>query len=77
MAAGLNDVNAVALAQAFCSANGITDAAAVSKWESFAKILYAHLKTDVSIVIATGSIATTGTAAAQVGPAAPIPISPL
>lgn len=76
MAAALNDANAVIFANAFCTANSITDAAAVAHWESFAKLLYAHLKADILITIITGSIVTAGSAATQTGPAAPIPLQP-
>lgn len=76
MAAGLNDANAVIFADAFCTAEGITDPVAKAKWESFAKLLYSHLKTDVSIVIPAASIVTVGGPTTQTGPAAPIPLSP-
>lgn len=72
----LNDVNAVIFADAFCTDNSITDADAIAHWRSFAKLLYAHLKADILITIATGSIATAGTAAAQTGPAAPLLLTP-
>jgi hypothetical protein len=77
MAAGLNDANAVLFADAFCTANGITDATAKTHWESLAKLLYAHLKTDIEVIIASLSIVTTGTALTQTGPAAPIPLTPV
>ena len=76
MTAGLNPVNADALATAICSALSITDAAAKLKWKSIAETLYTHLKTDILITIPTGAIVTAGSAVTQTGPAAPVPLTP-
>lgn len=76
MAGGLNDTTATTCAQAICSANGVTDPASINKVANMMKAIYAALLTDILITIAPGAIATTGTATAQAGPPAPVPISP-
>lgn len=72
----LNNSAADALADAFCAANGVTDAAAIGRWRSLAELIYSHLKTDIDIIIQAGSIVTTGSPTTQTGPAAPITIHP-
>ncbi len=76
MAGGLNPTTAKACADAICAALGVTDAAAVTKWEAVVGQLYTSLLTDIIITIGLGAIVTTGSATTQTGPAAPIPLSP-
>lgn len=76
MSAGLNNANADALANAICTALGVTDTASINKYKSVYELVYSHLKTDIQITIAAASIVTTGSATTQTGPAAPINISP-
>lgn len=73
----LSDATAVLLADAICTALGVTDTATKEKYEDVYKLVYSHLKTDITITIAALSIVTTGSAATQSGPAAPIPLNPL
>lgn len=72
----LNTGAADTLANAICTALNITDTAAVAKWKQITEHFYTSLKTDIVITILATSIHTTGTAAAQTGPAANIPLSP-
>lgn len=74
MAAGLNNTNADALAAAINAALGITDPASQAITQTMWRTIYAHLKTDVQVTIQASSIVTTGSAATQTGPAAPIPL---
>lgn len=45
-------------------------------WQTILRLLYAALKTDVTITITTNAITTTGSATTQTGPGAPININP-
>lgn len=76
MAGGLNDITAKAAADTICSTLGITDTAAITKWENLMKDIYASLLTDIIITIAATSIATTGGATSQSGPPLPLPLHP-
>lgn len=71
----LSNTTADALAEAFIdSIAGLTPAQiadAKTKWKSFARLLYSHLKTDIEIKIVALSITTTGSASTQTGPQAP------
>lgn len=51
-------------------------AAALANYKELIRALYTALKADVTITITAGSIVTTGSAATQTGPAAPIPLNP-
>lgn len=70
----LTAANAKICADAFCTTAGITDAAAVLKWEELVQQLYASLKTDIGAILPASSVVTTGSATTQTGPAAPVPI---
>lgn len=72
----LNNASADALAASICSALGIEDQASIDKKQQEWRAIYAALKTDILITIQAGSIVTTGSAATQTGPAAPIPLNP-
>lgn len=73
----LNNASADALAASICSILGIADAPSQSKMQAQWRDIYAKLKADITIQIAAMSINTTGSASAQSGPPAPIPINPL
>lgn len=73
----LNNTTADACANAISAALGIADAPSQQKMRDQWRIIYAKLKADITIQIAASSIVTTGTAATQTGPAAPIPLNPL
>lgn len=51
-------------------------ASALANYKELLRALYTALKTDVVITIPINGIATAGSAAAQVGPPAPVPLSP-
>lgn len=72
----LNNGTADALATAFCAAQGITATNAIAAWKVFCETLYAHLKTDIDITIPMNSITTAGSATTQVGPPAPVTLTP-
>lgn len=72
----LNSATADACAQAICAAIGVTDAASIAIYKTVYEQLFTALKTDIVITILPSSIVTTGSAATQTGPAAPIPLSP-
>lgn len=72
----LNPTTANALGEAIASALNVTDADAKAKWKAIANELYDALLADLTVTILAGSIVTTGSAATQSGPAAPIPLSP-
>lgn len=76
MPAGLNDANATAAAEAICTKLGLTDQVSKDLTIEVYKTLYTHLKADILITITALSIVTTGSAATQSGPAAPIPLAP-
>lgn len=76
MAAGLNNTNADALASAICSALGVTDAASQTKYQEIYRLVYSHLKSDIEIILQTGTVVTTGSATTQTGPAVPVDMSP-
>jgi hypothetical protein len=73
----LNNSNADTVATAYCSANGITDPAAIQKWKNFCRMLYlgssGSLLTAITATVPAMSIVTSGSAATQTGPAAPVP----
>lgn len=68
----LNAAAADAAAQAFCTANGITDAAAVAKWKSYTEKIYSSIAANIDVVLNTGTVVTVGSATTQTGPAAPV-----
>lgn len=68
----LNNGTADAVATAFCSAEGITDPAAVAKWKSFCQKMYAGLKTDIVATIPINTVVTVGGPATQTGPTTPV-----
>jgi len=70
----LTPTQADALATAICSALGVTDTASKAKWQNIAELFYSHLVADITVTIAALSIVTTGSAATQTGPAAPLPV---
>lgn len=72
----LNNTTADAAAVAICSALGIVDAPSQAKMKDYWRIVYAKLKADIDITIATSSIVTVGSAATQTGPQAPIILHP-
>ncbi len=72
----LNASTANALGEAMASAVGASDADTINQWKNIANTLYDALLTDLTVTILAGSIVTTGSAATQTGPAAPIPLSP-
>ena len=76
MAGDLSPGSAESLADAICSALGIDDADTKSKYASVYKLVYAALKADITITIASMSINTSGSPAAQSGPPADIDINP-
>ena len=73
----LTNSNADNVATAYCSANGITDPDAIQKWKNFCRMLYlgssGSLLTAITATIPAMSIATSGSATNQAGPAAPVP----
>jgi len=73
----LNNSNADAVATAFCSANNITDPAAIQKWKSLCRMFYlgssGSLLTAIAATVPAMSIVTSGSATTQTGPAAPVP----
>lgn len=73
----LNNGTADALALTICTTLGIADAPSIAKMKAQWRDVYAALKADITIQIAAASIVTTGSAATQTGPAAPIPLNPL
>lgn len=77
----LNNAKADALADSFvASISGLTPAQiadAKTKFRSLFEKLYADLKNEIEIQIQALSIGTTGSAASQSGPQAPITIKPL
>jgi hypothetical protein len=60
-------------ATAFCSAQGITDTAAVNHWKALFEAVYAGVLADLTVAVPAASIVTTGGPATQTGPAAPVP----
>jgi hypothetical protein len=68
----LTNGTADALATAICSALGVSNPAALANWKTICEQFYSHLKTDIVATISAGSINTAGSAAAQVGPPAPV-----
>lgn len=70
----LTNTTADAVAAAICFALGVSDQASLDKYKSVYRILYAALKADITATIAAASIVTTGSAATQTGPAAPVPV---
>lgn len=72
----LNASTANALGAAMATAVGASDQDTIDQWKNIANALYDAIKADLTVTILAGSIATTGSAAAQSGPAAPIPLSP-
>lgn len=62
----LNDSTAAALGSAICSALNVTEASAVTKWQTICQQIYSHLKTDA--IVTTGiPVSTTGSPSAQTG----------
>lgn len=72
----LNASTANALGAAMATAVGASDQDTIDQWKNIANALYDAIKADLTVTILAGSIATTGSAAAQSGPASPIPLSP-
>jgi len=72
----LNSGTANALGAAMASAVGASDQDTIDQWKAIANTLYDALLADLTVTILAGSIVTTGSAATQTGPAAPIPLSP-
>lgn len=72
----MNNTTADACATAMASAMGISDADTIAQMKVQMRALYTALKADIQITIATNAIVTTGSAATQTGPAAPININP-
>lgn len=72
----LNASTANALGEAMASAVGASDQDTIDQWKNIANALYDAIKADLTMTIMAGSIVTTGSAATQTGPAAPIPLSP-
>lgn len=69
----LTNATADSLATAFCTAEGITDPAAIAHWKSLARLIYSHLLADITVSVPAASIVTSGGPATQTGPAAPVP----
>lgn len=72
----LNNTTADAMAAAICTALGINDSASQAVMQTQWRAIYARLKTDIQITITTNAITTTGSAATQQGPTAPVNINP-
>jgi ApbE superfamily uncharacterized protein (UPF0280 family) len=68
----LDNASADAAATAICSAMGVSDATTIAQYKKFIEALYAHIKADIVVTLAAGSVVTTGSAATQTGPAAPV-----
>lgn len=72
----LSNTTADALAASICTALGVTDDVSKAKYQQVYRLVYSSLKADIAITIAALSIGTTGTAASQTGPQAPIILNP-
>jgi hypothetical protein len=73
------DAAAVTYVNTMATRLGLTPAqktAALANYKELIRALYTALKADITITITAGSIVTTGSAATQTGPAAPIPLNP-
>ena len=68
----LNNAAADAAANAYCSANGITDNAAKAKWQSLMRQIATMITGNAQVTLGAGTVVTTGSAATQTGPAAPV-----
>lgn len=71
----LNNTTADILAEQISAALGVTDAESIAKYKLVYRLVYEALKTDAQVIVPTGSINTTGTAAAQSGPTAPVTLT--
>lgn len=66
----LNNTTADAVATAICSALGVTDSASQAKYKQVYEILYAALKTDISITVTVTSVSGVTTGPGVSGPGA-------
>ncbi len=71
----LNNTAADAVAASNCSALGVSDTASLSKYKQVYEILYAALKTDISILVTVTSVSgvTTGPSASGPGTGTGVP----
>lgn len=73
----LTNSNADTVATAYCAEIGVTDPDAIDKWKKFMRMMYlgspGSLLTAITATVPAMSIATTGSATNQTGPAAPVP----
>lgn len=69
----LTSAQADTRATAFCTAQGITDLAAIAHWKALFEAVYAGILADATVAVPAASIVTTGSATTQTGPAAPVP----
>jgi hypothetical protein len=72
----LDPASADACADAIASALDISDAATKSQYQKIYRQLYTSLKADILITLLPGTVVTTGSAATQTGPAAPVNMNP-
>jgi hypothetical protein len=63
----MNNATATIAANAICTALGVTDPAAIAVWVKIMQQLYASLKTDAVVAVASVSGVTTGPSASGPG----------
>jgi hypothetical protein len=66
----LNNATADAVAASICSALGVTDTASQAKYKQVYEILYAALKTDISIAVTVTSVSGVTSGPSVSGPGA-------
>jgi hypothetical protein len=71
----LSNSTADALGSAICAALGVTDASAISKWQTICRQFYAGsngIQLNIIVTLQPGTVVTAGGPTTQTGPAAPV-----